>query len=193
MRTVRTNVFETNSSSTHSIAIPLDKHVIDRGHVYFAIEEYGWEYRQPSPASYLYTAILCYYGKDKARDKIEYLQNVLNKNGIDYDMDDPKWTSYTWDDKIYWSLDNGYIDHPEGLEEFLNAVFANDNTLLDFIFGGLVFTGNDNCDEDQACYTDRKTPTYESYENGYMQPPVIKNNPYYMPDHANYDWYYKGN
>lgn len=40
MKTIRSNVFETNSSSTHSIAIP--KNCSETNYISFHIGEFGW-------------------------------------------------------------------------------------------------------------------------------------------------------
>ena len=55
MRQIRSSVFETNSSSTHSIAIPRSSPLI-KG-IAFQIGEFGWGFNSVDPADYFYTAI----------------------------------------------------------------------------------------------------------------------------------------
>ena len=186
---IRKNVFETNSSSTHSIAIP-KKHA-DRypNSITFNIGEYGWGFYEEDPASYLYTAILDYYcGKVEEREeKLDRLKAALDKYSINYSFQDPvfrKWAK----DSPYASLENGYIDHSGELGEFLDAVFKDDETLLDFVFYGLVFTGNDNCTDDEYDFVHRNKPIIYDYSDKEENP-----NPYYTDEYENYDWYMKGN
>ena len=54
-RQIRSGVFETNSSSIHSIAIPRSCKAVDS--VSFSIGEFGWEWDEADAANYLYTAI----------------------------------------------------------------------------------------------------------------------------------------
>ena len=56
-RQIRSSVFETNSSSTHSIAIS-KAHVVAGKYISFRIGEFGWENGCADTADYLYTAIL---------------------------------------------------------------------------------------------------------------------------------------
>ena len=60
MKVMRRNVFESNSSSCHSIAISQDKVPNVAGkHVYFGAGEYGWgQDCVGDTASYLHTAIV---------------------------------------------------------------------------------------------------------------------------------------
>ena len=55
MKTIRSNVFETNSSSTHSIAIP--KNCEATNFISFHVGDFGWGWEEVDPADYFYTAI----------------------------------------------------------------------------------------------------------------------------------------
>ena len=55
MKTIRSNVFETNSSSTHSIAIP--KNCETNNFISFHVGDFGWGWEEVDPADYFYTAI----------------------------------------------------------------------------------------------------------------------------------------
>ena len=164
---IRHDTFETNSSSVHSLAIPKHTEGNYPNSIHFRIGEFGWEFTDGNdPASYLYTAILTYFVEEKRQhrqEKLDYLKEVLDRHYIEYTFDEPIW----WKGNDYDCLDNGNIDHSNALGEFLEAVFATETTLLDFIFYGIVVTGNDNSeDSNPDC------------------------NYYYDKD---YDWYYKGN
>lgn len=173
MISIRQNVFETNSSSTHSMAIPHTAKSIPK-YLYFDLGEYGWDTESPSPESYLWTAI-CY---NKREDYLEYkkkLSNLCDKYRIGKDFSVPE-----YDDSGV--LKYGYIDHGNYLVDFIDMLFENEELLEKFLFGGLVYTGNDN-NEDDMMYSDRE----HEYING-------RKNPYYDENLSkNYDWYYKGN
>lgn len=201
MKQIRRGVFETNSSSTHSIAIPKQHAKKYPDVVSFRIGEFGWEWEQANPADYLYTAIFCYYGcrNPKCDEKIEQLKHALELYDIHYDMEDPAVATYSWSkkDEPRYYLDNGYIDHSEDLGSFLEAVFKDNETLLDFIFFGLVFTGNDNSSEEERTFIHRDQPTYEQwdYDPATKEETVIERpNPLYDKFYAeNFEWYEKGN
>ena len=159
MEQIRRNVFETNSSSTHSMAIPQGDAKFPK-HINFCLGEYGWETDSVDPASYLWTAICYNYPEDieKYRNK---LSEICGKYKIDSNYQMPKYDGYNF-------MEYGYIDHGYELNDFINMLFEDDNKLIKFISHGLVFTGNDNYDEDRE----------------YI---------YREKEFVNYDWYYKGN
>lgn len=140
MINVRKGVFETNSSSTHSIVIaregtkPLDSITFDLG-------KYGWEcekYNDPdSKASYFYTAACACLRRDVADDIIM----MLSPYGIECDfIRHPKFDDYCY---------NWYVDHDMECLEFVNALLGDVTQLIDFIFNNksYVETGNDNDEE----------------------------------------------
>ena len=182
-RQIRSSVFETNSSSTHSIAISKAPAVIGK-YVYFGIGEYGWENDCVNPANYLYTAILYVYSSEVAEEKIEHLKRILDKYDVSYEFEEPEyWTS---PDGRYTCLDNGYIDHGNELGEFLEAVFSNEDLLMRYLFGDShVYTGNDNQDD---CPSGCNIANEEYYDWG-KDKMVI--NPYHDPE--NYEYFYKSN
>ena len=200
MTQIRRNVFETNSSSTHSIAIPKshehDAEKYRNRSVSFNIGEFGWSFEEENPADYLYTAIYdCYFNsEEEMNDKIQKLKDTLDKYQIHYDLGDMKLTKeigpYDGKERVY--LENGYIDHGDELREFLDAVFSSDDTLLNFIFNGLVFTGNDNCDEDEEGQAFPQRPFIYDYDF-YTGKETEKPNPYYLSNADEFDWYVKGN
>ena len=190
---IRHNVFETNSSSTHSIAIPKDCEAVN--HVIFSTGEFCWGWNKVDAADYLYTAIYDMAETElEAQEKIEKIKNILEKHNITYHFG--KVESHIWhdeyDNKDYFCLDNGYIDHGYELKEFVDELFNDEDKLVRFISGGLVFTGNDNSDTEDWCFITRNQEYLEKRDWFTKMTTQIKN-PYYMSNHEDYEWYEKGN
>lgn len=190
-RQIRSSVFETNSSSTHSIAIP--RNCVPVNHVSFFIDEFGWGFEEVDAADYLYTAIYeLSETESEAKEKIKRLEDILNEHGISYLFG--RVESHIWHDnyenKDYLSLDNGYIDHGYELKDFVEELLNNGDKLVRFISGGLVFTGNDNSDSNG--FISRYEEFIEDYD-WRTKTTTRDKNQYYMNNHADYDWYYKGN
>lgn len=136
-RQIRRGVFETNSSSTHSICISKD-HVAPRASIRFSIGDYGWEDGEADIVDYLYTAILC---QDNHKELLDKLKEILDRHSIRYVFEEPVW--YKGED--YEWLDNGGIDHSNETIEFINAVLEDEDKLMRCLFGNsFVITGNDN-------------------------------------------------
>lgn len=180
MHTIRKNVFETNSSSTHAISFITDYKLDELPHyVSFHLGSFGWESRYANALDYLYTAIVNYYDHDEAEEKINHLKQLLDEHNIKYkfypefDKIDPR------DGEEY------YIDHASELGEFLEAM-ENDTNLLRFIASGEVYTTNDNCDHDDINdpYNEGFKVIYSWEENKNI------NNPNFNP---NKTYLYKGN
>lgn len=190
-RQVRCGVFETNSSSTHSIAIPKNAHIPD--HVSFHIGEFGWGWEQEDAADYLYTAI--YVTSDtesEAKKKLAKLENILNERGISYHFGRVVTSTSHYQNEDYFYLDNGYIDHGYELAYFVDELLNDGDKCVRFISEGLVFTGNDNSDTEERCFIERTEEYLEDYNWRTKTSSRIRN-PYYMSDHEDYEWYYKGN
>lgn len=151
---IRRNVFETNSSSTHSICIAKSNDYVIPGYLHFTIGEFGWEerfiYNEDELASYLYTAILCCYDEKEREDFKNYIYEVLGKNGCNCTFEPPVVGK--------WGLENGYIDHANDCADFLDAVRKSEKALLRFLFSpdSFIITGNDNSDwfDEMECDTD---------------------------------------
>ena len=171
MKQVRNGVFETNSSSVHSICIQKDKNITLPNSIYFHTGEYGWEFDCVDTASYLYTLILNSGDKE---EKLNTLKNILDKHSISYTFEEPK---------------TGYVDHGYEAREFVDAVLNDEDLLLRCLFGtdSCVYTGNDNnVDEDNMCYCAIAT---DEHWNGKEWVETV--NPNHEPD--KYDYFYKGN
>lgn len=192
MRTIRNNVFETNSSSTHSIAIP--RNCSEINNISFYIGEFGWEWGEADPADYFYTAI--YETSNTASEvaeKLEKLTDILDAHDIKYHFGEARTHIWNSDNGIdYISLDNGYIDHGGELRAFVDELLNDGDKLIRFLSEGLVFTGNDNCDIEQRGFVERDTKYFEDYDWRTKITSEIEN-PYYMENHNNYKWYWKGN
>ena len=192
---VRQSVFETNSSSTHSIAIPKKCDTIVN-QVYFGLDEYGWENSTVrDTASYLYTAIMCAYNESEQIKKLARLTTILNEHDIAYTFEKPQWETY---DSGYKVLANGYIDHAHATRELVETLLDNDDMLLRYLSAGIVYTGNDNqepqyngCNiydnyiEDYDYEYDEKNKRWKEIRHTYEP------NPYH--DEDNYDYFYKSN
>lgn len=153
MKQVRNNVFETNSSSTHSICITKDDILDEKTDIVgFSIGEFGWECDEFSSlwnkASYLYTGLL--YTENF--DLLEKMKSFLDKNNIRYTFEEPQFETFEYQGKEYKNLKEGYIDHGNELFDFLNDICNDENKLMKFLFSSksFIITGNDNDDEDVA-------------------------------------------
>lgn len=156
MKQIRQSVFETNSSSTHSICIAKNVELDIPKTLQFKFGEFGWECDTLNStyekASYLYTGL---YANSRKGD-IAKIKQLLEDNEIEVSFEEPivRMRSYTNSEgklEEYESCDNsGYVDHSYDLADFLDAVCENKETLFNYLFSPLSFiiTGNDNDDND---------------------------------------------
>ena len=162
---IRRNVFETNSSSVHSIVIcnePLENHHPD--FVFFALGEFGWSMGvlddSWARASYFYTAACSLLEHDVKDEIIE----LLTPLGIDciFDEDDPpKYVTFG----NHNFLDHGGIDHVDECKDFVDALMHNGEMLARFILDdrSFVVTGNDNCDDIDRVWMEQKEAKADAY------------------------------
>lgn len=180
MRQIRNNVFETNSSSMHSIAISKEPVAGFPESIYFYLGEYGWEFDNVSPASYLYTAIMYMYDEKDRKEKLDKLKLILDSHSIKYEFEKP-------DPNKDMYCRNGFIDHAKDLDDFINIVLSDEDMLMRLLFGNsCVFTGNDHSDPEEQAYIERWNSVIEDYdyETGKT---TMRENPYYMGT-KDYDW-----
>ena len=190
-RQIRSCVFETNSSSTHSIAIPKKCEI--PSNISFYTGDFGWSFSEVDAVNYFYTAI---YETSETEieilEKIQKLKSILESHDIEYHFTRP--SSHIWrsdyDGKEYFSLDDGYIDHGYELKDFVDELLNDEDKLLRFFGGGLVFTGNDN--QESCGFIERNEEFIEEYDWSTHKCTKIKNE-YYMSNHEDYEWYFKGN
>lgn len=186
MRQIRNSVFETNSSSTHSIAIPKSCGKISS--IAFQIDEFGWGFRVADPADYFYTAIYeTASSMDEVNDRLSRLKEILEDNDIEYAFEE-----VDCEERDGYISFNGYIDHGYELKDFVDGLLNNGDKLVRFLSCGLVFTGNDNSDTEARCFLERNEEFLDEYDWNSKTSYKIKN-PYYMSDHEDYEWYWKGN
>lgn len=143
---VRRNVFETNSSSTHSVTIfPGNKHIPDLEYLNIKTGEYGWEIEAytsiDDKLSYALTFALQYTDDPSNFEMInDLLMEKMPNCEITYEgMHYEKLLDLDWD-----HLDLGYIDH-QSVDE-ASVIFLSKSNLENFIFGQSSYfkTDNDN-------------------------------------------------
>ncbi len=156
MKSIRKNVFETNSSSTHSLCITSNTLLDQKQNtIGFYLGEFGWERNKltsaEDKASYLYTGIIVNELADKLLPKIK---EALDANDIKYTFQNSESTNYYY-----------YIDHGGELNEFLNDICNDESKLMRFLFSSesFILTGNDNDDSDVNINVDYK---HEEYYKG---------------------------
>ena len=167
---IRRGVFETNSSSVHSISIINDKFEPNNLPKEFTIKtdgEFGWEadtYDSPTDkAAYLYQAIL-YYDSNNSElldnDKLKIKQNLLNtfisnleSFGIKVICEHrfAKIIHFSCYDYIAFVNENneeckGCLDHGGEAMRLVDFVLSSKENTLKFIFDNRCYidTGNDN-------------------------------------------------
>ena len=172
---VRRGVFETNSSSTHSVCISkksvsnlsLPKTII------FKPAEFGWSFNilntPEEKASYLYSAFFSMYPSKENVAKISewknYLYEALNKYGIEAEFIEPEndGSSHPYCD-VYNSF--VYDSEYKGFEAFIKAV-RNEKHLIRFLFSSasIVITGNDNSEMPIQVW-EKKREIWKNEDNG---------------------------
>lgn len=155
MRQERRNVFETNSSSTHSICIATNRNteLTYPEKLYFRCGEFGWEVKRlTSPedkAAYLYASFLDLYSRDKAQDVMAFIMETLQDAGVQCEFETPIYHTYGSGNTY---IQNAGIDHcgEDDHERFVDKTTSNKGRLLRYLFSedSFVLTGNDNCDAD---------------------------------------------
>lgn len=152
MKQIRKGVFETNSSSTHSICIAKDAELTIPKSLHFSFGKFGWEcdtlYSVSEKASYLYTGLMA----NKRKDDVDKIIELLKDKGIDVTTEEPIYKKYTYEgnDGGEYIDNGGYVDHSNDMGYFLNAVCEDESKLMNYLFSDLSFiiTGNDNDDSD---------------------------------------------
>ena len=169
MYKIRKNVFETNSSSMHSVSVyknnfkldPPNLRINNKNMVVSGFDDFGWDIQdyisQDSKLRYLLTMVMEYnaYGEDfeiyqdKDFKKIEkVVKDYCNCDGIEIDSE-IKFEKYSYCGEMmyYWDFD-GCIDHQSleyffGVNDFLNSWGV---TIKEFIFSPnvVLHTDNDN-------------------------------------------------
>lgn len=177
---IRRGVFETNSSSVHSISIIKDnfKGSLPKKFVINCNGEFGWEGDtyddSSSKAAYLYQAIKYYTEKNaNVNDEKERIQGLMDKfignlesYGIEVicpyrftkichtDIDD--WGDYNYDYVAFVDengnepADDGYLDHGSEAKEFVDYVLSSPENTVKFIFDYRCYIETGNDNEDSC-------------------------------------------
>jgi hypothetical protein len=138
MKNIRSNVFETNSSSSHSLTIGNSDIVLDKilpdenGIIYLNGGEFGWEYDRHYSAltKANYCAIACHYN--------DY-GNITHYNNSSFneEMLIEVIKEQTGAKEVVLNIDNNsYIDHQSIESGILDEVFESKENLRNFIFNG---------------------------------------------------------
>ena len=164
---IRKGTWETNSSSTHSIAISKEKVQIPKGTtIKFHIGEYGWEEEEYSFPDYLYTTLIC----SDNNEAIKRLEVILDDWGVNYEFQIPVY-HYYGDKNQFKYVDNGYVDHYEDAEKIMLEILDKPDLLARALFGdAIVYTGNDNSsEEDSMCFCAwKRHPNHNSKKYDYF-------------------------
>lgn len=157
MITIRMNAFETNSSSTHSVCISKSniKNIKLPKKLTFKLDNFGWEFdildTPEKKASYLYTALFCYFDQDLEKPNKENIRkfeewksrvwDALWKYGVEAEFETPEFDEYG-NINVHCSAiyDGGYA-----FLDFIESLL-NEKHLIRYLFSSesFVLTGNDN-------------------------------------------------
>lgn len=183
---IRQSVFETNSSSIHSICISKAKPVLPDA-IGFEFGEYGWGCGAVSTPNYIYTAIFI-MDEPKRTECFEKLKKIMEKNGIEAAYEEPTFHESEWDGEVYKWFDSGYIDHGYELESFIEELLDNEDLLLRCLFssGSVVYTGHDNMYVEEYLPCRAADATYYDHDRNQYVP-----NPYHDPE--NFEYFLKEN
>lgn len=149
MKTTRHNVFETNSSSTHSISINSTTELYDsitpdaNGVITLTGGEFGWEWKQYNDA--LTKANYCAIDVYGNAELEKMLRDVIMEHTGAKDVVFAFTTDYRKDTYSYIDHQSFGTSHP---------AFSSSDNLKNFIFNpkSYLFTGNDNNDEPANFY-----------------------------------------
>ena len=136
----RHGVFETNSSSIHSLCIPQNTSYRIPKYVNFYLGRYGWGPDiETNPGNYLYT----YLALTDDEKRIKQLENILYKHGAEHVSFEPYKKKEGWYDF--------YIDHASESEDWVNSLFVDEEKLLRHLFtpGTVIYMTNDNSPDDE--------------------------------------------
>ena len=163
---IREGVFETNSSSTHSICIAVDDSLLNEpDFVHFKLGEFGWDRDRldtiEAKASYLYTAIADNYYHENRQAFEAYLKKIkkfLKENDIECKFDEIVQRNDGY-------CECGYIDHGYELKAFVDLITSSCWRLHRYLFSdkSFILTGNDNNDHD---VTFKVNYAHEAYYKG---------------------------
>jgi hypothetical protein len=164
MQTIRKNIFETNSSSSHSISIDFDSPEADlltslevnsKGEVIIYTRTFGWEvedyYDAETKASYCWTWANSYTDNKKYLTMLEkVIKEQTGAESITFSPKDASYMDYDEEDSDLdyedgaLDIESGSIDHQS--QDVCRKAFRSERSLRRFIFSSksLLHTDNDN-------------------------------------------------
>lgn len=155
MRQERRCVFETNSSSTHSICIATNRNteLVRPAKLCFRCDYFGWgRGRLTDPedkAAYLYASFLNLYSRERAQEVMAFIMETLDSVGVECEFETPEYRNYGGRE---FYVQNADVDHCGNgdHQRFVDNTTSNKGRLLRYLFSNesFVLTGNDNSDCD---------------------------------------------
>lgn len=157
---IRSNIFETNSSSVHAITVSKNKLQIDPFYINcdFRVGNFGWNHVKyfnfKDKASYLWTCIVNHFVVYKNNTTYfnntdpTYLRykNTIKKILIDFGFsEDSIWFQEEFKRNDWGYLKTGGIDHNPG-RDFIEGLIFNRDRLIRYLFNdeSCITTWNDN-------------------------------------------------
>lgn len=181
--TIRRGVWETNSSSVHTLSVINESDVKKYPEkVVFGSGEFGWENQiytnTASKAAYIWEILnyMNYYREeyDECKDVLEIIKKIkktLTKNGIKPVFEFPNDTICKNDNGTVYHYfvnkkgkgDGGYVDHPDEAVGFVRELADDPKKLLNFLFDkkSWIRTGNDNQDYSDFLEAPDNGPSWE--------------------------------
>ena len=147
MKTVRQHLFETNSSSIHSITIGNNGEDFKSNlpeKVVFGGGEFGWEHEiydnVQDKANYLRVSLSYTDNPEELQSKIT---KILEKWGVE-----SEWIQEDEKDSMYIDGVYSYVDHGYENRDLVETLANNEELLMNYLFSeaSTVETGNDNED-----------------------------------------------
>ena len=159
----RKGMFETNSSSTHTIIVT-DRKTEPGLFVDFSVGQFGWEFKKLDytnhKASYLYTMACA----QKHRDVYQDFYEMLVKYGVQCTCREPAKF-----DSGY--LSNGYVDHysDDDAMRFVDRMLNHEHALIKYLFSdeSFIVTGNDNSYDEEREWLHEQTDVNYPHQTYY--------------------------
>jgi hypothetical protein len=144
---IRRSVFETNSSSSHSVSIPHTYELLDTiepdesGNIVLYGGEYGWGHEEYNDAASKanYMAVWAKVYADSPEVRMSFLNDVLKMHT------GAKEVTYGFGNS-YNSDNFAYIDHQSSDSDYFVELFGDAKKMLNFIFNrkSILVISNDN-------------------------------------------------
>lgn len=178
---IRQSVFETNSSSTHSICIAKEIENIPIKIVFHPVYA-GRSEQVISAPDYLYAAMTS-QGQEYFEDAKEIIGEFLDSRNIEYEFQPVNWEN-NWDYSYKCN-----VDHAENIREFVDEILDDESLLSRFLFGdSIVYTGE--YDDRSMVAADGEWKYEDAQDENGEWILTKKKNPYYNPE--KYTYYFKG-